>query len=445
MPTPCVTFTNYTSDKLLTPRAGQVLAGLVFLRGRGVCREWASRVGFVQQVMRQLLWRCPRENGYKKMACPAVSSARVAVCLTLLVGCGGAWSVLAQDATPPSAEAEDDLLGSSHSLNRIPTVEWLPKPQIDIADANADNETAMKPYSEFIPGDDKKFDMVPIPGGQFSMGSPENEVGRSPNEGPQHEVRIAPFWMGKCEVTWDEFDLWMLRLDHDLRVVGRRVSTSIVHDKLADALAVPSMPYSDPTCSMGHEGYPAILMTQLSAKLYCKWLSAKTGRYYRLPTEAEWEYACRAGTRTAYHFGDDPKELEQYAWYAENSNEKYHKVGQKKPNAWGLYDMHGNVAEWVLDGVTLDFYAQSAGHVVTEPFAVPTSTYGRGARGGSWCDEAEKLRSAARRCSTTDWDAQNQMIPGRPTWHTDSNFVGFRVVRPLRLPSVEECEKLESR
>ena len=186
--------------------------------------------------------------------------------------------------------------------------------------------------------------MTPIPGGTFKMGSPANEKDRKDDEGPQVEVKLEPFWMGKCEVTWGEYELWGLGLDQQRRK-AKNVEVS-AWDKTADALAIPTKPYSDMTFGMGKDGYPAICMTQFAAKMYCKWLSAKTGRYYRLPTEAEWEYACRAGTTSAYSFGDDPEKLDDYGWFEGNADEKYHKIGQKKPNEWGLYDMHGNVGEW---------------------------------------------------------------------------------------------------
>jgi formylglycine-generating enzyme required for sulfatase activity len=197
------------------------------------------------------------------------------------------------------------------------------------------------------------------------------------------------------------------------------------------------------TFGMGKEGYPAICMTQLAAKKYCEWLSAKTGRYYRLPTEAEWEYACRAGTTTAYSFGDDPQKLGDYAWYFDNSNEAYHKVGLKKPNPWGLHDMHGNVAEHVLDRYDPMFFQQlkASGMTARHPYNPPNALENRAVKGGSWDDDPEALRSAARRGSHKDWKIQDPQIPQSQWYYTDALFCGFRVVRPLREPPAEEKAK----
>jgi formylglycine-generating enzyme required for sulfatase activity len=193
---------------------------------------------------------------------------------------------------------------------------------------------------------------------------------------------------------------------------------------------------------MGKRGYPAICMTQLAAKCYCKWLSAKTGRYYRLPTEAEWEYACRAGTTTAYSFGDDPGQLDKYGWFFDNGGDRYHKVGSKKPNPWGLYDMHGNVSEWVLDQHTPS-YAAFAGKTTRNPFAAPTSVFSRVARGGCWDDDPEALRSAARKASHPDWNRDDPRQPQSIWYHTDMTCPGFRVVLPLRVPTIDESAAYE--
>ena len=246
--------------------------------------------------------------------------------------------------------------------------------------------------------------------------------------------------MGKHEVTWNEYEIWMFDIDIKRRKLNKVEPSHL--DKSADAVARPTKPYTDMTFGMGKDGYPAICMTQLAAKTYCKWLSAKTGRYYRLPTEAEWEYACRAGTTTAWHCGNDPKKLGEYAWCFDNSQEAYHKVGLKKPNPWGLYDMHGNVAEWVLDQYVPDYYKQFAGKSVKNPLAIATKEYPRAVRGGSWDDDPEKLRSAARRGSNRDWKQQDPQIPQSIWYLTDAQFLGFRIVRPLHEPTAEEKAKL---
>ncbi len=322
----------------------------------------------------------------------------------------------------------------------VPAPAFMPDP-VPLPEAEAQTEAEMKPYTETIPGTGVKFEMVPIRGGKFLMGSPDSEPDRKPDEGPLHEVVVDSFWMGKYEVTWQEYELWAMKLDMERRRALKQEPQP--QDKIADAVAMPTPPYSDMTFGMGKEGYPAICMTQFAAKIYCKWLSAKTGRYYRLPTEAEWEYACRAGTTTAYSFGDDAGALGEYAWYFDNSDDKYHKVGQKKPNPWGLYDMHGNVAEWVLDQHLPDFYAQLAGNPTTNPLALATTIYPRVVRGGSWDGDPEQLRSAARMGSHPDWKMQDPQIPQSVWYLTDANFVGFRVVRPLRKPTAEEAKKYE--
>jgi formylglycine-generating enzyme required for sulfatase activity len=315
-------------------------------------------------------------------------------------------------------------------------------PVLAIPDADAAAESEMKPYTDYIPNTVAKFTMLPIPGGTFTMGSPDDEADRFDDEGPQFKVTVEPFWMGKHEVTWDEYEAFMMCLDIAYRRQNEVALTSL--EKNADVVSRPTKPYTDMTFGMGKEGFPAICMTQLAARMYCKWLSQKTGRYYRLPTEAEWEYACRAGTSTAYSFGNDPAEIDDYAWHIDNSREAYQKVGKKKPNPWGLYDMHGNVAEWVLDQLVEDHYAKFSGKTVSVPeaLAIPTTLYPRVVRGGSWDDDVDMLRSAARAGSTEEWKEQDPQFPQSIWYHTDAKHVGFRIVRPLRKPTPEEEEKI---
>ena len=302
--------------------------------------------------------------------------------------------------------------------------------------AEAKAEKEMQPYLEKVHGTDAKFEMLPIPGGEYLIGSPEKEEGRAADEGPQRKVKLAPFWMGKTEVTWDEYDVWNHNLDIKKRKVLKTVATE--QDLRSDTVTRPTKPYTDMTFGMGHDGFPAICMTQLAAKTYCEWLSAKTGHYYRLPTEAEWEYACRAGTTTAYSFGDDVSMLGDYAWYEANSDGQYQKVGQKKPNPWGLHDMHGNVMEWTLDQYFPDTYSKFPSDKATgQPFSQATKLYPHVARGGSWEDETKLLRSAARVKSDPIWKVQDPQLPKSRWYHTDALFLGFRVVRPLVEDSAE--------
>jgi formylglycine-generating enzyme required for sulfatase activity len=292
-------------------------------------------------------------------------------------------------------------------------------------------------YTETIPGSQISFELLPIAGGEFMMGSPAAEAGRKPDEGPQHKVKVAPFWMGKHEVTWDEFEIFVYR-----EIEKQSMNASSMNNKsAADAVSRPSPPYLDMTFGMGKSGFPAINMTQFAAITYCKWLTAKTGHFYRLPTEAEWEYACRAGAATAYNFGDDPAKLAEQAWYFDNSNAGTKKVGTKKPNAWGLYDMHGNVAEWTLDQYRPDFYAGFTKGTAASPWNKPTKLYAHTLRGGSWDDDAAALRSAARQFSKPIWKQRDPQIPKSQWWFTDAPFIGFRVVRPQQQPTPGEMQK----
>jgi formylglycine-generating enzyme required for sulfatase activity len=307
-----------------------------------------------------------------------------------------------------------------------------------LATCKENTQADMKPYTNTIPGSAVAYAMIPIPGGQFVMGSPASETNRNADEGPQHRVIIEPFWMEKCEVTWNEFQLFMY--PEEDRPLASTDGTTNYTSTNADAVARPTKPYVEMSFGMGKDGYPAISMTQHGCNIYCEWLSARTGHFYRLPTEAEWEYACRAGTSTAYIFGDDPAHLGDYAWFADNSDYKYQKVGRKKPNPWGLYDMIGNVDEWTLDQYAPDYYQQFK-ETVTEPWNKSAKPYPQVVRGGSWQDDPDKLRSACRRGSTPDWKMQDPQLPKSIWFLTDAQFVGFRIVRPLKVPSAEEMYK----
>ncbi|CAL1521041.1 SUMF1/EgtB/PvdO family nonheme iron enzyme [Chitinophaga sp. MM2321] len=289
----------------------------------------------------------------------------------------------------------------------------------------AQTQQPFEAYEQQIPGTTVSFKMVPIKGGAFTLGSPENEKGRKKDEGPAKNVELSDFWMGAMEVTFDEYDIY---------ADAEKDKTPV-----PDGMTRPSPPYIDLTLGMGKSGgFPANSMSQYGALMYCKWLYAKTGVFYRLPTAAEWEYACRAGATTAYPFGNDESQLKDYAWYKGNSEEKYHKVGQLKPNAWGLYDMLGNMGEWTMDQYEENGVANATGK---DPWIVPTAKTPRVVKGGNYTDAAPQLRSAARLKSDPIWNRRDPQIPKSFWWNADAPFIGFRVVRPVHQPTAEEAQQ----
>ncbi len=262
------------------------------------------------------------------------------------------------------------------------------------------------------------------------LGSPEKEPGRDADEGPRRAVTVSAFYMGVHEVAYNEHAIFRYR-DRDSQASAAGVAFD------PDIVARPSPPYEDPAHGMGNQGYPAGGVTQWGALQYAKWLSDKTGEFYRLPTEAEWEYACRAGTTTAFSFGDDPALAADYAWYYENSSETLQPVGGRAANPWGLHDMHGNVAEWTLDQYAADAYGAHEG---ANPWVQPTRLHPRTVRGGAFDDDPEALRCAARLESSLKWKRRDPQIPKSMWWNTDSPFVGFRIVKSVERPPPEEIE-----
>ena len=241
--------------------------------------------------------------------------------------------------------------------------------------------------------------LVLIPKGTFMMGAPESEEGRKENE-TQHEVTISQdYYLGVTEVTQGQYE----------KVMGTNPSRFQKHViRKSDSLM-----------------YPVEQVSWEDAVEFCKKLSdlpeeKKAGRVYRLPTEAEWEYACRAGSKTTYSFGESSESLGDYAWFAGNSNRQPNPVGEKKPNAWGLYDMHGNVFEWCSD-----WYGEYPNGAVNDPTG-PRKGSDRVLRGGGLLDDGAYCRAASR-CSVT------------PLTYT--NDFGFRVA--LSSPSSQAAAEPE--
>lgn len=246
-----------------------------------------------------------------------------------------------------------------------------------------------------------------------------------PSESPQQEVTISDFWIGTYEITWDQYELFLYREIDQAQQNKGPLEMDI------DAVSGATMPY----VNFNKPGHPAICMTQYAASQFCKWLTAKTGEFYRLPTEAEWEYACKAGTSSPY--STPVEELEQSAWFAQNSQNNLQPGGLKNPNPFGLYDMHGNAAEWTLDSFKPGYMHLSG----IDPFYLVDELYPHVVRGGSFKDDIEHLQSSARGFSKKSWKRQDPQFPKSLWWHTDAIHVGFRIVRPLKVPDTDKIER----
>jgi formylglycine-generating enzyme required for sulfatase activity len=280
------------------------------------------------------------------------------------------------------------IVGLIAFINQQPLKEfyvWQLQMRPSILDGNDERALAAKPGAKFSDCSSHCPRMVVIPTGNFLMGTADEW---STDEFPQHEVTITrPFAVSETEVTFDQWDA----------CVSAGVCEQVSDD------------------GWGRNNRPVIYVTWFAARKYAAWLSRKTGKHYRLPTETEWEYAARAGGSTKWSFGDDESQLAKYAWYEANSGGKTHPVGTKEPNAFGLHDMHGNVWEWVEDCYAHTYEgAPSVGIAWSD--ACTSEMSDRAIRGGSYFRVAGETRSANRTSNRPD---------GR------NKAVGFRIVRTL--------------
>ncbi|MBL7971675.1 MAG: SUMF1/EgtB/PvdO family nonheme iron enzyme [Prolixibacteraceae bacterium] len=297
--------------------------------------------------------------------------------------------------------------------------------------------TSFTNFTEKIPGTSVTFDMVAIPEGQFLMGSSKKEPFRKPDEGPVHPVKVSRFFMAKIEVSWDEY----LEFFKATSSQGRKEAEE---NENVDAISGPTPPWGAPDQGWGKGSRPAITMSWKAANVYCQWLSQVTGKKYRLPTEAEWEYAARGGTKTPYFFEGDPKKLTSegffrkilgtdtttiasYVAYKENSFSQTLAPESVKENPFGLKNMLGNVYEFCSDYYSPTTYSEYKKGVVNPKG--PKRGKEHVIRGGSFKSDAKDVRSAARDFTKSkDWLVTDPQMPKSVWWYSDCVDVGFRVV-----------------
>ncbi len=304
--------------------------------------------------------------------------------------------------------------------------------------------TSFADYVEQIPGTMASFKMVAIPGGTFKMGSTEKEAFHKADESPVREVTISPFFMAEVEVTWDQYWAFYGQTMSEGRTSPESVYANNTNpDVDVDGISGPTPPFGFPDQGWGAGDRPAITMTHYAAETFCQWLSLKTGKKYRLPTEAEWEYAARGGTETAYFFAGNPKdysdqgfwrkffsakteEISSYVIYSKNSKNKTQEPSAVKANPFGLKNMLGNVMEYCADKYDPEAYSKTEASVKD-----PISTTGEEwvVRGGNYTSDAENLRCASRDFTKHEaWLKTDPQQPQSIWWYSDIKGIGFRVV-----------------
>ena len=299
--------------------------------------------------------------------------------------------------------------------------------------------TTFENFTETVPGTKAAIRMIAVPGGEFMMGSPDNEPFRSADEGPRKKVKVSPFFMGEVEVTWRQFWAFYNETMSEGRTPPEKIYANNNRPDV-DAVSGPTPPFGFPDQGWGMGDRPAITMTHYAAETFCQWLSLRTGRHYRLPTEAEWEYAARGGTETPYFFEGNPKKfysrrskgadttmIGRYIVYSGNSSGKTQEPGFVKANPFGLKNMLGNVMEYCSDWYSEDAYSKIKDGEL-DPKG-PQSGKEHVVRGGSYSDNASLVRSASRNHTEHDkWLTTDPQSPKSIWWYSDIKGVGFRVV-----------------
>lgn len=301
-----------------------------------------------------------------------------------------------------------------------------------------------KRFTEYIPSSSISFDMIPVPSGTFTMGSPASEPFRKDDEGPVRTVKLKSFFMAEIEVSWDEYMAFYVQTAAE----GRSTDTEGLRKKQTletDAISGATPPYGQPDQGWGLGKRPAMSFSFHAAETYCRWLSKVTGKHYRLPTEAEWEYACRGGSKDPYFFPGDPNKYEKtglraklskndttvinsYIIYKGNSPAKTQPPDKVKPNPFGLRNMAGNVAEFCSDWYQPDTYSKYPEGIINDPKG-PSEGTEHVVRGGSFLSMAGEVRSASRDFTrTASWLKTDPQMPKSIWWYSDCFNVGFRVV-----------------